>query len=165
MKSIIFLSFLFFSGCVSKTILFRDVEKIIKVNCNVYADTLNTFGNYYYGSNSLSDEHIVPFYLSSKEQQAIINIVIKNNYFELPDTITRYKHELNEQGQRQVIGSFHDTICEIELNGRKKPVFMGPIKNFDSEESLRFQAVMKVIVEIIERREDLKEFHQGIWNL
>ena len=64
-----------------------------------------------------------------------------------------------------MIGSFHDTICEIELNGRKKPVFMGPIKNFDSEESLRFHAVMKVIVEIIERIEDLKEFHQGIWNL
>jgi hypothetical protein len=40
---------------------------------------------------------------------------------------------------------------------------MGRSYNFNSEESLRFQAVMNVITDIIERREDLKEYHQGIW--
>ncbi len=165
MKSLIIFLFLFITGCASQNILFSDVEKIIKINCNIYADTLNTLENYYYGSNSETEDHKVPFFLSSEEQQQIINEVIMNNFFELPDTIIRYKHEPDEQAKITVIGSFHDTFCEIELNGRKKSVFMGRIKNFDSEESLRFQAVMKVIIEIVERRKDLKEFHQGIWGL
>jgi len=40
---------------------------------------------------------------------------------------------------------------------------MDRIHIFDNEESLRFESVMKVIIEIVESREDLKEFHKGIW--
>ncbi len=163
MKSLIIFLLLFIAGCASQTILFSDVEKIIKLNCNIYADTLNTFENYYYGSNSETENHKVPFFLSFGEQQSIIEAVNKNNFFELPDTIIRFKYEPNEQGQITVIGSFYDTFCEIELSGRKKSVFMGRTKNFDSEEELRFQGVIKVIIEIVERREDLMKFHKGIW--
>ena len=92
MKSIILLLFLFVAGCASKPILFKDDAKIIKIYCNIYSDTLNTFENYYYGNNSSSDEHKIPFFLSSEEQQRIINVINENNFFELPDTIMRYKH-------------------------------------------------------------------------
>ena len=165
MKSIIFLLFLFVAGCVSKPILFKDDEKKIKIHCNIYSDTLNTFENYYYGSNSLVSEHKVPFFLSSEEQQIIISETNNNNFFKLPDTIIRYEHVPNKQGEIKVILDSHDTFCEIELNGVKKSVFMSRSENFDSEVSLRFESIMKVITEIIERRKDLKEFHQGIWTL
>jgi len=165
MKSIIFLLFLFVAGCASTPILFKDDEKIIKIYCNIYSDTLNTFENYYYGSNSPSDEHKVPFFLSAEEQQRIIDAVDNNNFFELPDTIYQFKYELNDQKQITVSINFHDTFCEIELNGVKKSVFMSRSKNFDSEVSLQFESVMNVITAIIERRKDLKEFHQGIWTL
>ena len=165
MKSIIFLLFIFVGGCVSKTILFMDDEKLIKIHCNIYSDTLNTFENYYYGSNSPFDEHWVPFFLSSEEQQRILNEAVKNNFFELPDTIIQFKYEPNEQGQIKVTINFHDTFCKIELNGKEKSVFMSRAKNYDSEVSLRFESVMNVITEIIEWRKDLEEFHKGIWTL
>jgi hypothetical protein len=165
MKPIIFLLILLVGGCVSKPVLFKDDEKKIKIHCNIYSDTLNTFENYYYGNNSLVDEHKVSFFLSSEEQQRIINVISENNFFELPDTIIRYKHEPNEKGEINVIFDSHDTHCEIEFEDKTKSVFMGSSHYFDSEESIRFQAIMSVITNIIERREDLKEFHQGIWTL
>jgi hypothetical protein len=165
MKPIIFLLILLVGGCVSKPVLFKDDEKKIKIHCNIYSDTLNTFENYYYGNNSLVDEHKVSFFLSSEEQQSIIDAVNNNNFFELPDSIYQFKYKPNDQGQTTVIVNFNDTFCKIELNGVKKSVFMSRSKNFDSEVSLRFESIINVITEIIERRKDLIEFHQGIWTL
>ena len=58
---------------------------------------------------------------------------------------------------------WHSQFCEIVFNGKIKTVFMDSIHNFDTEESLRFDKVMKVIIEIVENREELKRFHEGIW--
>jgi len=119
MKSLIIFLLLFITGCASQTILFSDVEKIIKINCNIYADTLNTFENFYFSSKSETQEHKVPFYFNSEEQQKIIDEVNRNNFFDLPDTIIRYIHKPDEQGVVQVIVNFHSRFCEIELGGKK----------------------------------------------
>jgi len=41
---------------------------------------------------------------------------------------------------------FHDTYCEIEFEDKVRSVFMGRSHNFDSEESMRFEAVMKSLL-------------------
>jgi hypothetical protein len=160
--SILFLIIIYVS-CTSYKPLYWDVEKRIQINCNIYGDTLNTFENYYYGNNSGSDDNKATFFLSIEEQQKIINEVKKNNYFGLPDTISRLKIEPNDKESLVILENMLTQFCVLELDGKRKLIFMYNFKNMDTEESLRFEEIMNVIYNIVEKRNDLKKFHKGNW--
>jgi hypothetical protein len=68
----------------------------------------------------------------------------------------------NDKGMITILGDWYEQLCEIEINGTRKTVYMSNVYNFESEESIRFRKIMDVIYTIIEKRTDLKKFHKGI---
>ena len=154
---------LVYASCTSYKPLYEDVAKKIQIKCNIYGDTLNTFENYYYGNNSGPSDNRVSFFLSLDEQNEIIEVVNTFKFFELPDNLVRFKWKPNEQDSIWFLGSLHSQFCTIEINGRRKSVLMSSVRNFDTEESIKFEKIVDVIYNIIEKRKDLEKFHSGMW--
>ena len=162
MKLLVFSFSLILTFCSGQYVQYSSVEKLIKIKCTVYSDTLNTFENIYFLNRNEKQIEKLPFYFNLEEQKIIIDAINEYRFFELPDTILRFNSKTDESGILRVEFDFYPIYCDIEFLGRKKQIYMSNTYNIETEESLRFDKIISVVYGIIEKREELKKYHKGI---